>query len=80
MRWTWVFHQTEGAPVTKGLELLPGSSALNRAAREILQAKERYRTCFAKFGTQQWVSDAPITALDDRNLPSWLREDVEEYA
>jgi hypothetical protein len=25
MRWTWVFHQTEGAPVTKGLELLPGS-------------------------------------------------------
>src|SRR5262249_20255272 len=33
MRWTWVFHQTEGAPVTKGLELLPGSSVLNRAAR-----------------------------------------------
>ena len=30
MRWTWMFHQTEGAPVTKGLELLPGSSALNR--------------------------------------------------
>jgi hypothetical protein len=80
MRWTWVFHQTEGAPVTKGLELLPGSSALNRAAREIVQAKERYRTCLTKFGTQQWVSDAPITALDDRNLPSWLREDAEEYA
>jgi len=42
--------------------------------------KEHYRTCLAKFGTHQWVSDAPITALDDRNLPSWLREDVEEYA
>jgi hypothetical protein len=80
MRWTWVFHQTEGAPVTKGLELLPGSSALNRAAREIVRAKESYRTCLAKFGTHQWMSDAPITALDDRNLPSWLREDVEEYA
>jgi hypothetical protein len=80
MRWTWVFHQTEGAPVTKGLELLPGSLALNRAAREIVQAKERYLTCLAKFSTHQWISDAPIAALDDRNLPSWLREDVEEYA
>ena len=36
-----MFHQTEGAPVTKGLELLPGSPALNRAAREIVQAKQR---------------------------------------
>ena len=49
-------------------------------AREIVQAKERYRTCLAKFGTHHWVSDAPITLLDDRDLPSWLREDVEEYA
>jgi len=78
MRWTWVFHQTDGAPVTKGLELLPGSSALNRAAREIAQAKQAYLACLDKFGTNQWVSDAPIEAIIDTDLPAWMREDVEE--
>jgi hypothetical protein len=77
MRWTWVFHQTEGVPVTKGLELLPGSSALHRAAREIVQAKQSYCACLERFGAAQWVSDAPITALEDRNLPSWLREEMD---
>jgi hypothetical protein len=80
MRWTWVFHATECAPVTKGLELLPGSSALNRAAREIVQAKQTYRACLQKYGTDQWVSDAPIEALNDTDLPMWMREDVEEVA
>jgi hypothetical protein len=80
MRFTFVFHQTEGAPVTKGLELLPSSSALRRAAREIVQAKQTYRACLDKFGTEQWVSDAPIATLDDTDLPVWMREDVEEYA
>jgi hypothetical protein len=80
MRWTWVFHQTEGAPVTKGLELLPGSPALNRAAREIVQAKQIWLACMQKFGTGQWISDAPIVELADTDLPPWIREDVEEYA
>jgi PDDEXK-like domain of unknown function (DUF3799)/SAP domain len=80
MRWTWVFHQTEGAPVTKGLELMPDSPALNRAGREIIQAKQAYRTALEKFGTGQWVSDAPIAALADTDLPVWMREAVEEYA
>jgi hypothetical protein len=80
MRWTWVFHQTDGAPVTKGLELLPGSSALHRAAREIVQAKQTYLSCLEKFGTTQWVSDAPIETIDDTDLPLWMREDVEECA
>jgi hypothetical protein len=80
MRWTWVFHQTEGAPVTKGLELLPASSALHRAAREIMQAKRTYLSCLEKFGTTQWVSDAPIETIDETDLPLWMREDAEECA
>ena len=80
MRWTWVFHATDGAPVTKGLELLPGSPALNRAAREIVQAKQTYLACLKKYGTAQWISDAPIATLDDTDLPVWMREDVEECA
>jgi hypothetical protein len=75
MRWTWVFHATEGAPVTKGLELLPGSSALNRAAREIVQAKQSYLACLRKYGTDQWISDAPIATLDDTDLPMWMLGD-----
>jgi hypothetical protein len=80
MRWTWVFHQTEGAPVTKGLELLPDSSALTRATHEIVQAKQTYLACLDKFGTSQWVSDGPIETIDDTDLPLWMREDIEECA
>ena len=79
MRWTWVFHQTEGAPVTAGLELLPNSPALNRAAREIIKAKEAYCDCLARYGDGQWISDAPIKVLADSDLPKWMREATEEY-
>ena len=78
MRWTWVFHQTDGAPVTEGLELLPGSPALNRAAREILAAKRTWLAYMEKYGTAPWVSDAPIATLTEAELPVWLREDVED--
>ena len=56
----------------------PGSSALHRAAREIVQAKQSYLACLDKFGISQWVSDAPIEAIIDTDLPVWMREDVEE--
>jgi len=57
MRWTWVFRQTEGAPVTKGLELLAGSSALHRAAREIVEAKQTYLSCLQMFGFGNWDAE-----------------------
>jgi hypothetical protein len=49
----------------------PGSSALHRAVREIVQAKQTYLSCLKKFGTTQWVSDAPIETIDDTDLPLW---------
>jgi len=57
---------------------LPGPSALHRAAREIVQAKQTYLSCLAKFGTAHWVSNAPIETIDDTDLPLWMREDIEE--
>jgi hypothetical protein len=66
--------------VTKGIELLPGSSALNRAAREIQVAKQSYVACLDKFGSSQWASDAPIQTIAETDLPPWMREDVEEAA
>jgi hypothetical protein len=78
MRWTWVFHQTEGAPVTRGLELMSDSPALNRAAREIAFAKARCRYCIEKFGANMWIADDPIKPIVDTDLPIWMREDVED--
>ena len=51
---------------TEGLEVLPNSSALHRAAREIVQAQQAYLACLDKFGTGHWVSDAPIDELPTR--------------
>jgi hypothetical protein len=33
-----------------------------------------------KYGTGQWISDAPIAELADIDLPVWVREAVEEDA
>ena len=59
---------------------MPSSSALYRAAREIVQVKQTYLSCLEKFGSTQGISDAPIEAIDDTDLPLWMREDVEECA
>jgi hypothetical protein len=77
IRWTWVFTQTQDAPVTIGIELLPDSPALNRAAREIALAKSRFAFYSKKFATSMWITDVPIKRLRDADLPAWLREDVE---
>jgi hypothetical protein len=77
MKFTWVFHQCPGAPVTHGIEVPPGANVLNRAVREIAKAKRTYRDCRERFGTNQWIADGPIVELGERDLPAWLREDVE---
>ena len=76
---TWVFHQMEGAPVSIGRELKTDSAVLNRAAREISEAKRTYLTCLEKYGTGMWVADDPILELQDTDMPVWMREQVEEF-
>jgi hypothetical protein len=78
IRWTWVFTQTQDAPVTIGVELMPDSPALNRATREIALAKSRFAFYSKKFRTtSMWITDVPIKRLVDTDLPAWMREDVE---
>jgi len=67
------------APVTKGFELLPASSALRRAAREIVQAKQTYLTCL-KIRHHAVGFGCADRDIDDTDLPVWMREDVEECA
>jgi hypothetical protein len=73
---TWVFHCVD-APVSKGRSITPDAPALNRATREITQAKQLYRERLAKFGTAPWVSDEPVRAIGETDVPAWMREDVE---
>lgn len=77
MRWTWVFHQTDGAPVSKGRELSPSSPVLNKAAREIAQAKASYRACVTQFGTNPWADLEPVREFSEDELVSWLVEGTE---
>jgi hypothetical protein len=78
--YSWVFHQMDGPPVTVGRQISAQSSALNRAAREIVRAKALWRDCCVKYGSGRWVADEPIIELADTDLPVWMREDVEEVA
>jgi hypothetical protein len=77
MRWTWVFHGTDGPPVSKGRDLVSGSPALNRAARELSEARSLYRDCMARFGTDPWIDDEPVRELTEGDMAPWLRESVE---
>jgi hypothetical protein len=76
MAFTWVFHCAD-APVSKGRSITPDAPALNRATREIAQAKQLYRECLAKFGTAPWATDEPVKGISDSDLPVCMREDVE---
>jgi hypothetical protein len=71
---TWVFQQTDGPPVTVGRQIAPSSPALNKATREIAQAKAKWRSCMDRFGSSMWISDEPIRELADTDLPVWMRE------
>jgi hypothetical protein len=74
--YTWVFHQMDGPPVTVGRVLGGRSPALNRASREVAEAKAVYRRCVERYGIERWVADEPIAELADTDLPPWLREEV----
>lgn len=77
MDFTFVFRSTQGAPICKGLRMRRDSAALNRATREIAQAKATYIDCLNRFGTDPWVSNTPIEDLTDADLPVWMREETE---
>jgi PDDEXK-like domain of unknown function (DUF3799) len=76
---TWIF-QCADAPVSKGRSLTADAPALNKATREIAQAKQLYRECLAKFGTAPWATDEPVRAIGETDLPVWMREVTEECA
>jgi hypothetical protein len=77
VRWTWIFHQTDGAPVSKGRELSPASPVLNRATREVAGAKAAYRACRKQFGSDPWTDREPVREFTEDELVAWMVEGVE---
>jgi hypothetical protein len=77
LRWTWIFHQTDGTLISKGRELSPLSPVLNKATREIAQAKASYRACLKLFGTDPWADREPVREFTEDELVSWLLEGAE---
>jgi hypothetical protein len=77
VRWTWIFHQTDGAPVSRGRDLAPASPVLNRAARDIAQAKTAYLECLNRYGDSPWTDSEPVREFTEGELAGWLREGME---
>lgn len=69
MLWTFVFHQTSGAPVTYGMEIETGSPVLAKARADVAAMKRRWLDCMERFGTDEWVSEDPIHRLSVEEMP-----------
>jgi hypothetical protein len=78
LRWTWVFHLADGAPVTKGRDLSPLSPVLNRAGLDVATAKARYRECLERFGTGPWIDCEPVREFAEGELAGWMRMEEED--
>jgi hypothetical protein len=82
MTFTFVFHQTSGAPVTYGMEIETGSLVLAKARRDVAAMKRRWLDCVGRFGTEEWVSEEPIHRLTVEEMPyEWrVAAELEEAA
>ncbi len=70
----FVFQMKGPAPVARGITL-PREGMLFRVGQsEIENAKVAFRAAWEKFGTDPWIDDSPITALDDAAVPPWALE------
>lgn len=68
----FIFHRVDGAPVSHGVQIDPGS-AWHLAGRSCKRtALDNYHEYFKRYGTDTWFHDAPIHHLDDQEIPGWM--------
>jgi hypothetical protein len=77
LTWIWIFQQSDGSAVCKGRELAPSSPVLHKATREIALAKQLYRDCLQRFGTERWTDSEPVRQFSEDELVGWMCEGVE---
>ena len=72
-QFVFVFQQTGIAPVARG-KVFQRGNVLAVAELEVRDAKQRFRICMDKFGTDPWVDDAEIGQIEDSEIPAYATE------
>jgi hypothetical protein len=69
----FVFYKAEGAPLTYGTVISPGSPILEGARIALDRADANYLEFMGKFGADlPWVLDEPLNELDMSEMPAWF--------
>lgn len=68
----FVFWRSQGAPLTWGCQLSPGSPILEMARSMITVALNNYMRYVTKFGVEQpWIEAQPLQELAIEEMPAW---------
>lgn len=70
----FVFWQSQGSPISTGLQLSPNSPILSNARLKVNEAVETYRRFMAEFGTETaWMINEPLEEMDESKFPAWYQ-------
>lgn len=73
--WQWVFHQTEGAPITYTMKLSPRSPIIEAGRIMFERGLDRYRECMEKFGPDlMWIiaDDGEVDECEIERMPGYF--------
>lgn len=69
----FVFWQSKGSPITKGITLSPMNPIIERAENEIKSAIAVYKEYMDRFGSHTaWILEEPLVEADDSLMPAWF--------
>lgn len=69
----FVFWQSKGSPITKGITLSPMNPIIERANNEIKSAIAVYKEYMERFGSDSaWILQEPLVEADDSDMPTWF--------
>ena len=72
--WQWVFHQTEGAPITYTMKLSPRSPVIEAGRIMCERGLDRYRQCMEHFGPDQmWIiaEEGEVDECEIERMPGY---------
>lgn len=76
LRFTWVFLQKTGAPISRAIDVSASATAFQPAIADLARAKAAYLASLATFGDSPWLDEAPIRTLADGDLSWSLRQRI----
>ena len=67
----FVFQQKGIAPVARGKIMARNIGSISVGQSIIADATRRFLDCLERFGDDPWIDDAPVSAIDDSELPAF---------